>query len=165
MREENQGMTEERIRFHEGETLPEHHADIPSDLHTDRQEAQAPATNQMQVQPQRPPPRQEERPQVNPQEYQGREPPQDQPERRTRSQRVIRPPTRFTDYVSHEHIAFEALHVAHEENVANDDPIVAMKATSDPDTLYLWEAMKEPDFDKFQEAMQKEIDGHTERGN
>ncbi len=67
--------------------------------------------------------------------------------------------------MSHDNIAFEALQVTHEENVADDDPILAMKATSDPDTLYLWEAMKEPDFNKFQEAMQKEIDGHTERGN
>lgn len=40
-----------------------------------------------------------------------------------------------------------------------------MKATSDPDTLYLWEAKKEPDYEKFQEAMQKEIEGHTQRGN
>ncbi len=78
---------------------------------------------------------------------------------------MIRPPMRYADYISHEHIAFETLHMRNEENVAEDDPIVAMKATSDPDTLYLWEAMKEPDFDKFQEAMQKEIDGHMERGN
>jgi hypothetical protein len=165
MREENQGMIEERIRLHEGESLPEHHADIPGDIHIDRQRDQEPATDQRQVQTQRPPPRQEERPQVNPQEHQEREPPQNQPERRTRSQRVICPPTRFTDYVSHEHIVFEALHVEHEENVANDDPIVVMKATSDLDTLYLLEAMKKPDFDKFQEAMQKEIDEHNERGN
>ena len=30
----------------------------------------------------------------------------------------------------------------------------------DPDTIYLWQAMKEPDADKFCEAMQIEIDDH-----
>jgi hypothetical protein len=49
--------------------------------------------------------------------------------------------------------------------VTDKDPIVVMKATSDPDTLYLWEAKKEPDFNKFQETMQVKIDGHTKRGN
>ena len=30
------------------------------------------------------------------------------------------------------------------------------KATSDPDTMYLHEAMKQPDADEFRQAMQKE---------
>jgi hypothetical protein len=38
-----------------------------------------------------------------------------------------------------------------------------MKAIHDPDTLYLWEAMKEPDADKFLETMQQEVDDHTNR--
>jgi hypothetical protein len=36
-----------------------------------------------------------------------------------------------------------------------------MKTIHDPDTLYLWEAMKEPDADKLLEAMQQEVDDHT----
>jgi hypothetical protein len=31
--------------------------------------------------------------------------------------------------------------------------------------LYLWEARKEPDFPKFLDAMQKEIDEHTKGGH
>jgi hypothetical protein len=90
---------------------------------------------------------------------------QEQPERRTRSQRMIRPPTWYADYIGHKNTAFKTLYMRNEGNVAEDDPIVAMNATSDPDTLYLWEAKKEPDFDKFQEAMQQEKDGHTKRKN
>ncbi len=67
--------------------------------------------------------------------------------------------------MAHDLIACKALQVVDGPNLTDNYSIVAMKATSDPDTLYLWEAMKEPDFEKFQEAMQKEIDIHTERGN
>jgi hypothetical protein len=35
--------------------------------------------------------------------------------------------------------------------------LVAYKATSDPDTMYLHEAMKEPDADNFVRAMLKEV--------
>ena len=45
------------------------------------------------------------------------------------------------------------------------DPLMAMAATADPDTLYWHEAMKEPDSEKFKEAMQKEIDDHLQAGN
>ena len=37
----------------------------------------------------------------------------------------------------------------------NND-LIAMKATSDPDTLYYHEAMKEPDAAKFEDAMGEE---------
>jgi hypothetical protein len=42
---------------------------------------------------------------------------------------------------------------------------LSMKSITDPDTLYLWQARKEPDFPKFMEAMQKEIDAHTKGGH
>jgi len=45
------------------------------------------------------------------------------------------------------------------------NPIQAFKATSDPDTMYMHEAMKEPDADKFKEAMQKEVDDQLANGN
>ena len=36
------------------------------------------------------------------------------------------------------------------------DPLQIYKATSDPDTMYMHEAMKEPDAGEFKKAMQKE---------
>jgi Reverse transcriptase (RNA-dependent DNA polymerase) len=42
------------------------------------------------------------------------------------------------------------------------DPIAfALKATSDPDTMYYHEAMKEKDAPQFRAAMTKEVDAHT----
>ena len=57
-------------------------------------------------------------------------------------------------------MAFESLFQFTEEQ---PQEVQAMKAIHDPDTLYLWEAMKEPDADKFLEAMQQEVDDHTNR--
>jgi len=39
------------------------------------------------------------------------------------------------------------------------------KATADPDTMYLHPAMKEPDWEQFREAMQKEVDDQSAHGN
>jgi hypothetical protein len=44
-------------------------------------------------------------------------------------------------------------------------PLAAFKATSDPDTMYLHEAMKEPDKKEFMEAMRKEVQDQSENGN
>jgi hypothetical protein len=44
------------------------------------------------------------------------------------------------------------------------DPI-SFKATADPDTLYLHEAMTAPDAAQFQEAMKHEVSEHTKKGN
>jgi hypothetical protein len=46
-----------------------------------------------------------------------------------------------------------------------DDPLKIFKATSDPDTMYHHEAMKEPDAEKFKQAMQKEWDDQLNNGN
>jgi hypothetical protein len=51
------------------------------------------------------------------------------------------------------------------ETEEHSHPILVMKSTSDPDTMYLWQAQKEEDFPQFQAAMQKEIDDHTSREN
>jgi hypothetical protein len=45
------------------------------------------------------------------------------------------------------------------------DHLLAMKAVSDPDTMYLHQAMKEKDWPKFKEAMQKEVDDHSRSKN
>lgn len=47
----------------------------------------------------------------------------------------------------------------------NSDPLVAYKATADPDTMYLHEAMKEPDRAEFVKAMQKEVNDQMANGN
>ena len=44
-------------------------------------------------------------------------------------------------------------------------PLMAYKSTSDPDTMYLHEAMKQPDKVKFLQAMQKEVRDQRENGN
>jgi hypothetical protein len=44
-------------------------------------------------------------------------------------------------------------------------PITAFAASADPDTMYLHEAMKQPDKKQFIEAMQKEIEAHEKRGH
>jgi hypothetical protein len=44
------------------------------------------------------------------------------------------------------------------------DPIY-FKATTDLDTLYMHEAMRAPDADKFKEAMKKEVGEHTRKGH
>jgi hypothetical protein len=85
-------------------------------------------------------------------------------ERIRRSHRVRKKPSRQKDYVPHEEIAFETLKSQKEvDNLQH--PILAMRSTSDPDTMYLWQAKKEEDYPQFQIAMQKEIDDHTSNRN
>ena len=42
------------------------------------------------------------------------------------------------------------------QSMYGNNDLIAMKATSDPDTLYYHEAMKEPDAAKFEDAMGEE---------
>ena len=44
-------------------------------------------------------------------------------------------------------------------------PLHILKATTDPDTMYLHQAMKEPDAEEFKKAMQKEWDDQLSNGN
>jgi hypothetical protein len=46
-----------------------------------------------------------------------------------------------------------------------EHPLMAYKTTSDPDTMYHHQAMKEPDRDEFRKAMQKEWTDQLENGN
>ena len=46
-----------------------------------------------------------------------------------------------------------------------DDPLLAYKAVSDPDTLYYHQAIKEPDRELFEKGMEKEIHDQFENGN
>jgi hypothetical protein len=76
-----------------------------------------------------------------------------------RSNRVRRPPTCFADYVPTEQVAFAAI-VEPEL-----DQFLALKIVSDPDTMYLWQARKEPDWPQFKKAMQEEIEAYTREGH
>jgi hypothetical protein len=52
----------------------------------------------------------------------------------------------------------------HEMAQLEVDPIAfALNATSDPDTMYYHEAMKEPDAPEFRAAMTKEVDDYTDK--
>jgi hypothetical protein len=81
-----------------------------------------------------------------------------------RSQRVRKVPRRQKDYVPHEWITFETLKM---QDKADDlqHPILAIKSSPDPDTMYLWQGKKDEDFSQFQVAIQKEINDHTAKGN
>jgi hypothetical protein len=46
-----------------------------------------------------------------------------------------------------------------------DDPLLAFKAVSDPDTLYYHEAMKQSNRAEFQAGMKKEIQDQFDNGN
>lgn len=70
------------------------------------------------------------------------------------------PSVKSKDCVPHDQVAFESHLQPTEEN---PQKIQAMEVIHDPDILFLWEAMKEPDTDKFFKAMQQEVDGHTNR--
>jgi hypothetical protein len=75
----------------------------------------------------------------------------------TRSGRISKPPTRLIE-------VFDATLTSHEETTDPEltNPIFAFAASADPDTMYLKEAMRQPDREKFIEAMKKEIKDHTD---
>jgi len=74
------------------------------------------------------------------------------------STRERRQPARFADYIPHDQIAFEA--IAEPQPDITDQQLQAFMISSDPDVLYLWQAMKEPDWPQFKAAMQHEIEDH-----
>jgi hypothetical protein len=47
----------------------------------------------------------------------------------------------------------------------SEQHLLAFKACTDPDTMYHHQAMKQPDREKFKEAMQKECEAHYKEGN
>ena len=47
--------------------------------------------------------------------------------------------------------------------IASNDQPIAYKATNDPDTLYMHEALKAPDAKEFKKAMIKEVQDQTQR--
>jgi len=87
--------------------------------------------------------------------------PQAQPLRRSTRER--RQPVRFPDYEPHSHIAFEA--IMEPQPNETDKQLQAFMLSNDPGVLYLWQAMKEPDWPQFKATMQHEIDEHQKNGH
>jgi hypothetical protein len=52
-----------------------------------------------------------------------------------------------------------------DEETWSEQELIAYKASTDPDTMYHHQAMKQPDREKFQEAMRKECEAHYKEGN
>jgi hypothetical protein len=105
------------------------------------------------------------------------------PLQQTRSGCTVKPTTRSVEsqqqwqagIVSY-HVEFEAidplLYQEEDQLSAMDDPIkfiasldqpIAYKATNDPDTLYMHEALKAPDAKEFKKAMIKKVQDQTQR--
>ena len=64
---------------------------------------------------------------------------------------------------SSEIFCYEAMYPEADADI--QDPLLAYKAVSDPDTMYLHQALKEDDKDEFIKAMRKEIHDQSENGN
>ena len=74
--------------------------------------------------------------------------------------------TQHDNHVPGELFCFVTLYPdAHDTSIMGQDPFYAYKASIDPDTLYLHEAMKAKDWHNFRIAMQKEIDDRMEGKN
>jgi hypothetical protein len=79
----------------------------------------------------------------------------------TRSGRPIRPVTRLIEVMN-------ATLTAGDENdydVSKPHPLLVYAASTDPDTMYLHEALRQPDRLQFIEAMKREVEDHTKNGN
>jgi hypothetical protein len=70
----------------------------------------------------------------------------------TRSGQIRKPPTRFKDYVMGNQVIAQQNSTYMDGEVMNPPTvldILEQKSIADPDTLYLWQARKEPDFPRF----------------
>ena len=106
------------------------------------------------------------------------------PLQQTRSGRTVKPTIRSAESQQQRqagivayHVEFEAIDplLYQEEDqlstmddpiqfiASTDQPTVAYKATNDPDTLYMHEALKAPDAKEFKKAMIKEVQDQTQR--
>ena len=85
----------------------------------------------------------------------------------TRSGRQSRRPRRLIEIMMANAVAHEALGMdlmEDEQESKLEEPIQAYAASADPDTMYLHEALRQPDRHKFIEAMQKEVKDHIDKG-
>ncbi len=76
--------------------------------------------------------------------------------------RTVKPPERLT-YDAHACLLTQDVHEEQESWAERD--MLAYKASTDPDTMYYHQAMKEPGKDKFLAAIDKECEAHYKEGN
>jgi hypothetical protein len=80
----------------------------------------------------------------------------------TRSGRKSKPPERLQYDVDSCLLSLND----HEDQASwSEQHLLAFKASTDPDTMYHHQAMKQPDRENFKEAMQKECEAHYKEGN
>jgi hypothetical protein len=63
------------------------------------------------------------------------------------------------------YVIYEAMRRSYAEDIADSAPIFAFVASADPDTMYLHQAMREPDRAQFIAAMEEEVGQHSANGN
>jgi hypothetical protein len=92
--------------------------------------------------------------------------------RATRSGRIPKQTSRMRESIEQQHAGIVALHV--EWEVFHDDTYLiqdrmeqplAFVASTNPDVVYMDQAMKEPDSKQFHDAMLKEVKAHTDNGH
>ena len=70
------------------------------------------------------------------------------------------------EVIDHQELfGFEALIPHGQREIESYEIPMAFKAVADPDTMYWHQAMKEPDRERFQEAMKKEVEDQLNNGN
>jgi len=80
----------------------------------------------------------------------------------TRSGRRSKPPERL---IYDANACLIRLNEHEDEETWSEQNLLAYKASTDPDTMYHHQAMKQPDREKFQEALKKECEAHYKEGN
>jgi Reverse transcriptase (RNA-dependent DNA polymerase) len=80
----------------------------------------------------------------------------------TRSGRRVQAPARYNDYVAYE--SWVQNTDDRDSEIQYEHPL-ALATSSDPDVMYLQQALKEPDRVEFIKAMEKEVRSHTENSN
>jgi Reverse transcriptase (RNA-dependent DNA polymerase) len=92
--------------------------------------------------------------------------------RATRSERIPKATTRMKESLEQQRAGIVSLHV--EWEVFHDDTYtiqhrmeqpLAFVASTNPDVMYMDQAMKEPDSEQFHQAMLKEVKAHTDNGH
>ncbi len=74
--------------------------------------------------------------------------------------------TKSAEGIEGELFCYEALFGQTAQEYQNSDPLHVYKAAhTDPDTMYMHEAMKQDDAKEFKKAMQKEVDDQLQNGN
>jgi hypothetical protein len=66
---------------------------------------------------------------------------------------------RNPNFVAYETIVDQSADIDPQDNI---HPLEDFAASADPDTMYLHEAMKQPDKAQFLKAMQEEVQAHTD---